>query len=80
MSSHASLRHLAGPHLDTGPRPVHRHPGPAAHPAEGRNDTLARSAFSRIETARWEQSVFCYTPTPQKGPSIGREADEQALL
>ncbi|MFF0486815.1 class I SAM-dependent methyltransferase [Streptomyces sp. NPDC004435] len=30
--------------------------GPAAHPAEGRDDALARSAFSRIETARWDQT------------------------
>ncbi|MEW5629295.1 hypothetical protein AB1388_22400 [Streptomyces hydrogenans] len=30
--------------------------GPAAHPAEGRDDALARSAFSRTETARWDQT------------------------
>ncbi|MFD9271327.1 class I SAM-dependent methyltransferase [Streptomyces goshikiensis] len=30
--------------------------GPVAHPAEGRDEALLRSAFSRIETARWDQT------------------------
>ncbi|MDV5144002.1 class I SAM-dependent methyltransferase [Streptomyces sp. SBC-4] len=30
--------------------------GPVAHPAEGRDDALRRSAFSLIQTARWDQT------------------------
>lgn len=31
--------------------------GPAAHPAEGRDEALQQSAFSRIKTTTWDQTI-----------------------